>query len=80
MASEDDKITVMSRLSNLKAAEEKFRKVSVTDNYTVEERELIRTYVQNAKTANDNESPESKFIWKVRGDPKNGLQRFQKRL
>ena len=79
--SENDKKNVMLRLPNLQTAEDQFKKVSVTDDYTVEEREEIRKYVQDAKAANEKEPPDSKYIWKDRGDPKNGLQvkRFLKR-
>ena len=74
MSSEDDKTSIMSRLSNLKGADEKFCKISVTDDYTPDEREEIRRFVDDAKAANTNEGADSKYIWKVRGDPKNGLQ------
>ena len=81
MRSVEDKSVLMSRLPNLKKAEDIYRKVSITDDYTVEERDEIRKYVQDSKTANEKESPDSKYVWKVRGDPKNGLQikRFFKR-
>ena len=74
MSSEDDKDSIMSRLSNLKGADDKFSKISVTDDYTPDEREEIRRFVDDAKTANANEGADSRYIWKIRGDPKNGLQ------
>lgn len=81
LKSEEEKDTLMLRLPNLRNAEAHFRKISVTNDYTVEEREEVRRFVDMAKVANDNEPQDSKFIWKVRGDPKNGLQvkKFPKR-
>ena len=64
--------TIMSRLTYLKDAEEKFSKISVTYDYTVEERQLIKTWVDKAKEKSEKET--ENFIWKVRGDPKNGLR------
>ena len=46
MKSDDEKERLMSRLSNLKNSEEKFRKISITDDYTVKEREEIRRWVE----------------------------------
>ena len=60
--SEDDKDIVMTRL----------KKISVTDDYTVEERQEIRKMVEKAKEKNRNDTKE--IVWKVRGTPKNGLE------
>ena len=64
--------TIMSRLTYLKDAEEKCCKISVTYDYTVEERQLIKTWVEKAKEKSEKETEH--FIWKVRGDPRNGLK------
>ena len=48
METDDDKDAVMSRLGNLKNAEEIFRKVSVRDDYTIEEREMVREWVKKS--------------------------------
>ena len=79
MSSEAEKENIMSRLPNLKNAEDRFRKVSVTEDYTVEERKEIKKYVEKAKEQNRNET--RGIIWKVHGTPKNGLEikQFPKR-
>ena len=79
MSSEAEKEHIMSRRPNLKNAEDRFRKVSGTENYTVEERKEIKKYVEKAKEPNRNET--RNIIWKVRGTPKNELEikQFPKR-
>ena len=69
---EEDKRDVMSRLSNLKKAEDRFKKISITDDYTMEERQEIRRFVDEAKKKNNNEN--GNFYWRVRGSPKTGLE------
>ena len=71
MAKSGDKDTIMSRLGNLKNAEEIYRKVSVRDDYTIEERGLIKEWVTKAEKKNKEENTQA---WKVRGTPKNGLR------
>ena len=71
MANSGDKDAIMSRLGNLKNAEEIYRKVSVRDDYTIEERELIKELVNKAEQKNKEENTQA---WKVRGTPKNGLR------
>ena len=69
-AAEKDK--VMSRLSyNLKDAEEIYRKVSVRDDYTIEEREQIREWVKKTVRKNKDENTDA---WNLRSTPKNGLR------
>ena len=70
--SEQDKSKVMRRLSNLKKAEEKFNKISITDDYTIQEREEIQRFVAEAKKKNEHET--GNFFWRVRGSPKTGLE------
>ena len=61
----------MSRLVNLKYADEKFSKISVKDDYTVEERKLIKLWHQKADEKNKTENT---TLYRVRGCPKNGLR------
>ena len=71
MSSEMEKKLVMDNLKNLKDAEEAYHTLSVRDDYTLKEREMINKYVQEAKQKNDAENTTE---WKVRGTPKNGLR------
>ena len=71
MAKSGDKDTIMSRLGNLKNAVEIYRKVSVRDDYTSEERGLIKEWVNKAEKKNKEENTQA---WKVRGTPKNDLR------
>ena len=72
LETEKEKEAVMSRLSNLKNAEDRFKKISVTEDHTVEERQEIRNWVEKAKEKNQNES--GNFIWKARGSSKHGMR------
>ena len=58
---------------------EKFKRISVTDDYTAEERDAIKNKVTEAMNKTDAEG-EGVYVWKVRGSPKNGLRliRFTK--
>ena len=71
MTNSRDKDNIMPRLVNLKNAEEIYRKVSVRDDYTIEEREMIKEWVKKAAQKNNEENTQP---WKVRGTPKNGLR------
>ena len=71
MENEDDKDTIMARLGSLKNAEDMFRKVSVREDYTLEEREMVREMVKKAEAKNDADNTNE---WKVRGTPKTGLK------
>ena len=71
MATITDKNLVMSRLTNLKAADDQFRKISVRDDYTPEERTMIKSLHEKASQLNKAENTSD---WKVRGNPKNGLR------
>ena len=76
-----DKNRIMASLKNLKGREE-YKGISVKDDYTIQDRNLIKQWVEKAKNANPQEPVGSKYEWKVRGTPKNGmfLKRFQKRV
>ena len=55
--------------SNLKNAEGRYNKISVTEDYTAEEREANRNKVTEARNKTEAEG-EGKYVWKVRGSPK----------
>ena len=67
----DDKGQIMSSLNKLKNADESLRGISVRDDYTIEERQLIKTMHEEAKRKNE---ADNVTHWKVRGTPKNGLR------
>ena len=71
MANSGDKDIIISRPGNLKNAVEIYRKVSVRDDYTIEERELIKEWINKAEQKNKEEYTQA---WKVRGTTKNGLR------
>ena len=63
----------MCSLGKLKQAPEKFKRISITEDYTPEERQAIREKVEEAKSRTASEG-KGNFVFKVRGTPKNGLQ------
>ena len=67
----DDKEQIMSNLKKLKNADAAYHRLSIRDDYTREERDLVRKFVQDAKQKNETENTTA---WKVRGTPKNGLR------
>ena len=71
MESENVKDTIMSRLGNLKNAEDAFRKISIREDYSIEEREMVHEMVKKAAEKNAAENTQE---WKVRGTPKTGLR------
>ena len=71
MKSTEEKDRVMSRLVNLKNADDRYRKVSVRDDYSIEERNLIKQWSDKAAAKNQAENTNE---YKVRGNPKNGLR------
>ena len=71
MKSKDDKYAIMSRLGRLKNTEDDFGKISITEDYTQSEREMIKSWSSKAK---EKSAGDKDFIYKVRGDPKNGLK------
>ena len=76
---ESDKNKVYSNLSKLKG-NETYARISITEDYTIPERKLVKDMKEQVKTKNSAEPEDSGFIWKLRGTPKNGLQilRFKK--
>ena len=61
----------MDNLKNLKGLEE-YRGISIKDDYTLAEREMIQEFQQQANKMNDDNS-DDETIYRVRGCPKNGL-------
>ena len=66
-----EKKKIMSSLGRLKGTSEDFGKISITDDFTAGEREEIKKFSLLAK---EKTSQSQDRIFKVRGDPKNGLR------
>ena len=77
---ENDKNNLLKNLRKLKG-KDNYKGVSVTDDYTIKDRSLLKEWAEKAKLKNFEEPEESLFEWKVRGCPKNGLslKKFRKR-
>ena len=73
MNNEEEKNNIMANLRNLKD-QVAFKGLSVTDDYTIAERRMIKEWTDKVKENNDKESPDSNYMWRVRGAPKNGLR------
>ena len=71
LKNEEEKTRIMNNLRKLKDIQI-FTGISITDDYTLAEREMIKTYRMKAKELN-NENINSDTIIRVRGSPKNGL-------
>ena len=63
---------IMGRLPNLKNAEDRLRRVSVTEDYTIEERKVVNKWIEKAKEKN--RSKTLNVVWKLRCTPKNGIE------
>ena len=81
MKSVDDKSLIMGNLDRLKNAPAQFKKINVTDDYTAEERQIIKNKLNEARNKTGAEG-NGIYVYKVRGTPKkkNGLilKRFKK--
>ena len=79
LQNEENKDKIMDNLRNLKDKDE-YKGISITEDYTVSEREIIKEYSDKAKEKNSLEPENTNYIWRVRGTPKNGLtlKRFMK--
>ena len=77
LKSEEDKEKVLNNLRHLKG-KTLYKSISITADYTYSERLLISDFREKANIKNDLENDKEKYIWRVRGTPKNGL--FLKRL
>ena len=76
LRSEEEKDDILSKLWRLKYTRSTNEKISITHDYTVEERGLIREMVDEAKRRNLSGNIDGKqdFLWKVRGTPKTKMQ------
>ena len=72
-----EKEYIMQNLKRLKGKAE-YTGLSVTEDLTPAERELMKTWSEKAKEKNQEEPTDSEFIWRVRGSPKSAL--YLKRL
>ena len=73
MNNPNERELIMCGLTKLKDEPVKFKKISITEDYTPEERQTIREKVEEAKSKTESEE-QGKFVFTVRGTPKNGLQ------
>ena len=71
LESYERKSELLSKLWKLKNGLEKFRKISITEDFTQEERNEIKLWVEEAKQRT---KMETKYIWKVRGSPRNEIR------
>ena len=55
----------------LKGTENELGKISITGDYTNSERDLIKIWV---KKAAEKSAQDSNYVYRVRGNPKNGLR------
>ena len=69
---ESDKIKILDNLKQLKRKSD-FDGISIKDDFTISEKNLIKDYVQRANEKNQNEPVDSEYVWRVRGSPKNRL-------
>ena len=72
MKTEEERNRILSNLRNLKDVPE-YKTISVTEDYTINERRMINVWSDKAKGKNKNQSSVSKVVWRVPGSPKNGL-------
>ena len=73
LKSETDKNNVMQNLNRLKG-KDSFKRISVTEDYTLSERKMIAAKKAEVQEKNANEPEDSEIIYKLRGTPKNGLK------
>ena len=78
MKSKSEKSEFLSKLWKLKDANIVYKRIRVTEDYTWEERQEIRRWVNMANERNENENNENEgktnYAWKVRGTPKTGMR------
>ena len=71
--STEDKYKILNNLKNLKG-KELYKSISVTHDYTFNEREVLNNFLRQAKEKNESDTTENKdYKWKVWGSPKNRL-------
>ena len=67
-----DKEEFMSKLWMLKCVKKKYNRLSITNDYTLDERKIIKDYVEEAKKRNMTTMKGN--VWKVRGTPRQGMR------
>ena len=72
MKNGNEKEEFLSKLWMLKNARIRFGKISITHDYTKEERDLIKKWVEEGKRRNI--GGRSEYRWRVRGTPRTGLR------
>ena len=72
MQSLSEKEEFMSKLWMLKNVRMKFKNLSITNDYTLDERKMIKECVAEANRRNTTGT--KGYLWKVRGTPKEGLR------
>ena len=70
MDSLERKRELMAKLWKLKNGPIKFQKISVTEDYTQEERKEIKRWVDEAK---ERTKKDDGYVWKIRGSPRSKL-------
>ena len=63
----------MKNLRNLKD-DEVFKRIGVTEEFTLSERKMIKEYNDKAKKKTEEDDERNLYIWRVRGTPQDGLQ------
>ena len=63
---------VINSLVNLKG-KKVYQGVSITEDFTLFERSMIKEWSNKGKERNKKEPSDSKYIWRVRGSPSKGL-------
>lgn len=77
MESNERKGEIMSKLWKLKHGPGKFQKLSITEDFTQEERREIKRWVDEAK---ERTKQEDGYVWKIRGSPRSNLRFIKLRL
>ena len=60
---------MINNLPNLKGKPD-FKRISIKEALTLNERMTIKEFVNKAKEENAKEPSDTKYIWRVRGSPK----------
>ena len=63
---------MMKGLANLKG-KPMYEGISVTEDYTLSERSIIKKWAQKAKERNAKEPSDSNIIWRIKGHPSKGI-------
>lgn len=76
LKNQEDKRSIFSKLKNLKG-KESYQGVSISEDFTVAERSVIKSWIGKAKDKNEKEGS-SNIIYRVRGSPKTGTMHLKK--